>query len=70
MRIDEVRRDVIIRQIAGEHCVDDANCEVFVDLKMQMGRVQSMRIAYGADLLPTRNLLAFTYENPVKMSIQ
>src|SRR6202795_1912746 len=70
MRIDEFRRDVVVGQIAGEHRMNDADREILMYLEMKMGRIKSMGVTNGADLLPTSHLLTFSYENPVEMTVE
>ena len=70
MRIDEIRRDVVVGQIAGEHRMNNADREVFMQLEVKMRRIEPVRVSNGADLLSATHLLTFSHEDSIEMSVQ
>src|SRR6267378_3670721 len=65
MRAHERRRILIVVEIASEGGMHNADCEILMHLEMQVRRIKSVRVSYGADLLSPAHWLALGNQNLV-----
>lgn len=66
---DEFRREPVTLEVTCSCGMVDADCQIFVNFKMEVGRVHPMVRSDGSHLLPALELLALAYRNSIQMRV-
>src|SRR6266851_2959042 len=70
MRQNEFARVVIIAEVALKRGPAHSDCDIFANLEMQMGVVNSVRGSHRRNLLSSGNSLALLHKNPIEMTVK
>src|SRR6516162_405284 len=70
MRIDKFGRRIVIRIVPCKHSVYHPNREILMHFKVKMWRIEAMRIPDCPDLLAASDLLAFSHQDSIQVSVQ
>src|SRR5581483_3027344 len=70
MRLDELRRVVVIAEVLGKGRAAHADLDILANLQMQVRVIKPVRRSHGGNLLATSHGLAFANKNVEKMPIK